>query len=109
MSVNNNFPFVPQNLRLDNQYLRYLRESTNSAMRGKINCTGEFTLTANAASTAVTEKLCTANSVVLLMPKTANAAGAIATTYITPASGSFTVTHANNAQTDKDFRYVVIG
>jgi hypothetical protein len=40
------------------------------------------------------------------MPMTANAAAALATTYIVPAKGQFVITHANNAQADKTFRYV---
>jgi len=72
--------------------------------------TGSVTLTANAASTTLTDYRITASSVISLMPTTANAAGAIATTYIgTTAIGSATITHANNAQADKTFRYSVIG
>jgi DNA-binding beta-propeller fold protein YncE len=47
-------------------------------------------------------------------PRTANAAAELAagTMYITDANmgnGTFTVIHANNAQTDRDFRYAVVG
>lgn len=70
--------------------------------------TGTVTLTANAASTTLTDDNITASSVILLMPTTANAAGALATTYIgTVAVGSATITHANNAQADKTFKYSV--
>lgn len=109
MAVNNNFPVVPEN---ENQagWVSLLKRAVNSAIRGKLNCTGEVTLTANAASTAVTNNRCTAGSVALIIPKTANAAAALATTYIaTYAEGSFTITHANNAQTDKEFKYVILG
>ena len=40
------------------------------------------------------------------------AAGALATTYATKANrnnGSWVFTHANNAQTDKTFRYAIVG
>lgn len=77
---------------------------------GRSNAVGTLTLTANAASTVVTSVTCGSGSVILLMPTTANAAAALATTYIaTVANGSFTVTHANNAQADKTFKYVAIG
>jgi hypothetical protein len=47
---------------------------------------------------------------VLLMPKTANAAAALASTYVTAtAPGTFTLTHANTASTDRTFGYVNVG
>lgn len=78
--------------------------------QGRSNAVATVTLTANAASTVVTAINCGAGSVVLLQPKTSNAAAALATTYVaTVAAGSFTITHANNAQTDKTFGYVCLG
>lgn len=72
--------------------------------------TGSITLTANAASTTLTDDRITASSVISLMPTTANAAAAIATTYIgTTAIGSATITHANDAQVDKTFKYSIAG
>lgn len=109
MAVNNNFPYAPENVTLEAGYIRLLKQAINYAMKGKTNNTGEVTLTANAASTPVTEKLCTENSVVLLQPLTANAAAALGTTYITAGAGTFTITHANNSQVDKSFKYVIIG
>ena len=109
MGVNNNFPVAKFKKFYEEETIRQLVKSIEFAMSGKLNCTGELTLTANAASTAVTNNNVNENSVILITPTTANAAAAVATTYITPASGSFTVTHANNAQTDRVFKYVVIG
>ena len=80
--------------------------------QGRSNATGEFTLTESAAETTVTAINCGLNSVILLMPRTANAAAALATTYIADGDvgqGEFTVTHANNAQTDRTFGYVIQG
>jgi hypothetical protein len=79
---------------------------------GRSNATGTFTLTAGATSTAVTAPNCSINSVPLVSPTTANAAAEMGngTMYIgTIADGSFTVTHANNGQTDRTFRWVAIG
>lgn len=82
----------------------------NQILRGKLNNTGSVTLTANAASTTLTDERIGANSVILLCPTTANAAGALATTYFSAfTEGSCTITHANNAQNDKTFRYTVTG
>lgn len=77
---------------------------------GRSNAVGEVTLTASATSTAVSFINCGADSVVLLSPTTANAAGAVATTYVSAVvAGSFTLTHANNSQTDRTFGFVCIG
>src|SRR5215813_9911155 len=73
---------------------------------GRSNAVGTFTLTAGAASTVVTAP--TWGASVLAFPKTTNAAAEIGngTMYIgTVANGSFTVTHANNGQTDRTFMY----
>ncbi len=112
MAVNNNFPKAPKNFNLDLQTLRALMNVINILSDGKLNCTGQVKLTASSASTVVSNPLCTPNSFISLTPLTANAASAIATTHIKEVdmiSGQFTITHANNAQTDKDFRYVIIG
>lgn len=73
---------------------------------------GSVTLTANAASTTVTIiRAVGMASGVFLSPQTANAAAAVATTYIAPATmtaDSFVITHANNAQADKTFWYQVV-
>lgn len=80
-------------------------------MRGKLNVTGSVTLTANAASTTVAAPNIGPDSVILFSPKTANAAGAVGTTYVSSqtAETSFTIAHANNAQVDKTFGYVILG
>ena len=70
------------------------------------------TKTANAATTTVSAINCGAGNRVFLMPMTANAAAALATTYIQAANvtgGQFVVNHANNAQVDRTFGYVVLG
>lgn len=87
--------------------LRQLATAVNINADGQ---TGTVTLTANAASTTLTDARLTESSVIGLMPTTANAAAALATTYIgTRAIGSATITHANNAQADKTFAYSVTG
>jgi hypothetical protein len=78
--------------------------------KGRSNATGAVTLTANATTTVVTAMNCGADSYPFLIPLTANAAAALATTYVSAvANGSFTLTHANNSQTDKEFGFVCLG
>jgi hypothetical protein len=84
----------------------------NGIMNGKINATGEVTLTASATSTTVTEARAGSDSVILFTPTTANAAaeqGAGGMYVSANGKQTFTITHANNAQTDRTFRYAVIG
>ena len=79
---------------------------------GRSNACGTVTLTANAASTVVTALNCGVDSVPILVPTTAHAATEIGngTLYISAVGKStFTITHANNAQTDRTFRWVAIG
>lgn len=79
---------------------------------GRSNATGTVTLTANAASTTVTAPTCGSGSAPLLIPTTAHAAAEVGngTIYIgTISNGSFVITHANNSQTDRIFRWVALG
>ncbi len=80
--------------------------------QGRSNAVGTVTLTHGAASTTVTAPTCGAGSVVLLSPTTLHAAAELAAggCYISAvANQSFTVTHANNAQTDRTFGFVCLG
>lgn len=96
---------LPVKFNTPDEAIRRICTAINTNADGQ---TGTVTLTANAASTTLTDVRITASSVISLMPTTANAAAAIATTYIgTTAIGSATITHANNAQADKTFRYSI--
>lgn len=82
----------------------------NQVLDGKTNNTGSVTLTANSATTTLTNPLITATSVITFSPQTANAATATGNLYVSAkADGSATLTHANNAQADRTFDYVVTG
>jgi hypothetical protein len=77
---------------------------------GRRNTTGSFTLTANVASTTVTVANFGIASTPIWTPTTANAATALATMYVSArTNGTFTITHVNNAQTDRTFYYAIDG
>lgn len=81
-------------------------------VQGRMNAVGVCTLDANQISTLVEFENCSSDSAVFLMPMTANAASAVATTYIPAGNviqGAFAIVHANNAQTDRTFAFVCIG
>jgi hypothetical protein len=82
---------------------------------GRSNNTGTLTLTASSATTVVNVAAGRLgnDTIVLLMPTTANAGTEYGSgnVYITTdvANKQFTITHTNNAQTDRTFKYVLIG
>ena len=85
-----------------------LRQTINQMMQGGGNQTGSVTLTANAATTTVTDHAFAAAMVPVFTPTTANASAEVGagTMYVSSrTNGSFVVTHANNAQTDRTFLY----
>lgn len=113
------YPGIPagiSNLTLDNigQFLRQIATVVNRINRGKVNAVLSVTLTESVASTEVVDSRLTPFSGVAFDPMTANAAAELAagTMYVAEAdreTGAWTITHANNAQTDRKFRMVVVG
>jgi hypothetical protein len=104
-------PLVPTSQPTTSQNWNYLlARAINALIQGRSNSADSFTLTANAGSTVVLNNLFQSSSVPVFVPTTANAAAALATTYVSArANGSFTLTHTNNAQADKTFLYVFWG
>jgi hypothetical protein len=89
---------------------RGLAAVVNRLNSGKLNCTGTVILTPNAPSTVIMDSRATAESFIGLTPLTGNAATAAAGLYVSARdSGSFSLAHADNAETDRSFVYVIIG
>ncbi len=105
--MSGNFPAITETS------LTRIIQSIRDLYQGRSNATGVFTLAvAPATTTVVTAANCGPGSIITLMPRTANAAGAIATTYIIEGnvgSGIFTVTHASSASNDRTFSYAIQG
>ena len=92
--------------------LRSVAEVVSRMNQGKLNATTELTLTANAATSTFTDPRLTTQSVIGLTPLTANAAAekGNGTLYVSArTNGSATITHANNAQTDRSFAVSILG
>lgn len=86
-------------LPIINQAIRELAE-------GASNSTGQITLTPSSTTTVVLDRLATKDSHIDLTPLTANAAAAMATTYVSArGQGTFTLTHASSATVDRTFTY----
>lgn len=95
-------------------WCRVMYDAFLKLRRGKVECIVELTLTANTASTTLTDERLSNQSVVHFDPKTANAATEIygGTMYVLTANrgtGSWVITHANNAQTDRSFQVSILG
>ena len=79
-------------------------------IEGRGNFIGRVTLTAGATTTVVSFQNCSKDCEVFLSPRTANAAAALGTTYISSiVQGGFTITHANAATLDRTFAYECVG
>lgn len=84
-------------------------EIVNNCVDGKMNVTGEVTLTNSATSTVVTDIRVGANSLIVFQPITADAATELAAggMYVSSqGKQTFTVTHANDT-TVRTFRFAV--
>lgn len=111
------FLTAPENMQANvPEWCRRIARVLNDAMNGKTNNTDTITLTANAATSTVT--LATGrigeNTIILFMPTTAHAAtefgaGSLYVSARDVLNNTFTITHANNAQTDRVFNFVLIG
>lgn len=107
---------VPEILPDEKEHRRKLAAVVNSMRNGKLNAVTNVTLTPGGTTTTFTDQRITPQSVILLMPQTANAAAAVASLagpiYVsstTQVNGSAVITHASNAQTDRTFAVLIIG
>lgn len=99
-------------LRAQGEEPRQVATAVNQALLGKLMNTGSVSLTASATTTAVSDRLCGPDSVIVFMPTTANAAGEIGggLMYVSArVEGQFTITHANAGSTDRTFAYCIFG
>lgn len=103
---------VPVNWRSLEEAVRLLANAVNGIADGRSNAVGTMTLTASTTTTQISDRRVGTDSVISFMPTTANAAAEIGAggMYVSEVTqGSFTVTHANNGQTDRDFSYAITG
>lgn len=90
--------------------IRRIVDSVRQLNDGRQNSVGTITLRPSQTTTTVTFENCSKECEVFLQARTANAAAAVPTTYISSIlQGSFTITHANNVQADKTFGFLCIG
>jgi hypothetical protein len=101
---------VPEVLTNDVEHRRQIARLANNLLQGKVNAVIQVTLAANSATTTVTDRRIGANTGLFFSPLTADAAGALSGLYVSSqANGTATLTHANNAQSDRTFNVLLIG
>ncbi len=106
----NQFLNVPLSMPDQAQHIRLITNVLNNTLDGKLNSTGNVTLTVRATSTTLTDARIGANSIILLMPTTANGNTAKANLFVSArADGTATLTHASSTNADQTFGYVVLG
>ena len=89
---------------------RQVAEIVNNLVEGKMNCTGSITLETSGTTTTLNNERIGYDSVIILMPKSANAAGETDHTYVSSkAVGSCVITHRNHGHSDCEWDYVIIG
>lgn len=101
---------LPRDLGLNQAGWQRLVDAVIQLVNGRHNAGDRFTLTPGATTTVVAHPNCSSDCEPQFSARTANAAAAVATTYVSSVrQGSFVVTHANNAQVDRTFGYTVTG
>jgi hypothetical protein len=94
----------------DREHRRRIASLTNRLVDGQSNNAGTFTLTPSAATTTVSDPRAGRDSVVVWMPTSSTAAADVGSMYVSGRTqGTFTITHANSAQSSRVFEYALIG
>ena len=91
---------------------RKITTSINNIIDGRTDNYGQVTLGTSTVTTvvSVSGSSISENSVIAMSPRTANAAAALGTTYVSAvANGTFTLTHASAGTSDRTFDYAWIG
>lgn len=99
-------------LQIEETRIPRIVQAVIELVMGRQNSVGDVTLAAGATTTVKAFPNCSKDCRVLLFPQTANAAAALATTYILRANivqGAFTITHANAGTTDRTYSFLCIG
>lgn len=87
-------------------------KSVRQLANGRSKSAGVVTLTTSTTTTQVASDIISSDAGAHLFPTTASAAAEFGagTIYVSAiANGSFTITHANNASTDRSYHWIAIG
>lgn len=88
---------------------RSVAEIVNNLVEGKSNNTGEFSTATSSTTTTLNDERIGFNSVILIMPLSANSANELKDIYFDNfTTGSCTVHHGNHGTT-RTYRYIIVG
>ena len=108
--MTNQFPVAPIVNPMADEHRKQIAIVLNNSLDGKLNSTGSITLTASATTTVLADRRLGIDSVISFMPTTANASAGITSLYVSSqGKQTATLTHANNGQTDRTYKYIIIG
>jgi hypothetical protein len=96
----------------DERDLKKFAQAIAQLAQGRSNAVGTVTLAVGVTHTTVAALTCASGSVILLSPVTAHAASELAAggCFVSAVGEqTFTIAHANSAQTDRTFGYVCLG
>ena len=89
---------------------REVSEVVNNLIEGKSNNTSTVILNTSGTETTVFNERVGLNSVILFVPRSANAAGETDHIFIkTKFKGSFIIGHRNHGHSDVELDYIVVG
>ena len=101
---------VPVMLSNEKEHRRQIAQLANNLLAGKTNNVVQVTLTPSSTTTTLTDARIGANTAIILVPLTADAAAAFSGLYVSSqANGTATLTHASSASVDRTFNVVLIG
>jgi hypothetical protein len=107
---NRGYDGVPEWDQVESEHRSKLARAINRINGGKFNATGSITLQPSQTTTTLTDSRVSATSFIDFMPKSAHAAAAKPSIFVTNLiNGAATVNHASSANTDQTFTYLVIG
>ena len=106
-------PPIPQAVADPREWIEEAAPLLQQVREGKLDAVAELTLEENVATTVLTDNRLAFDTAIIAVPATQNAALELygGTMWIDLANrlpGSATINHANNAQTDRTFQFVLI-
>lgn len=105
------YPVPPTDSPDADEHRRSIARAVQGLFEGRSNNIGELTLLNGTATTVLSNKRIGPLSFISLAPITANAANLLRTSdvYYSATNEAATFTHANTANADQDYIYLIVG
>lgn len=93
----------------EKEHIRKVALILRQVLAGKTNNVFDITLSANTTQTLVERERVNIDTKVTLIPKSASAASALSSLWITVSFGRITINHDSQSDTDRTFGATVVG